>query len=137
MVTSFSFVELRHHLHQDLAWITPAALRSTLIHTVSGGFSCVLKMFLRLVLLGDEGISTAGVPLDIGNETTLLFARVHTVLSDGDGLRQALEWVGASGVKPCWRHWNVMKRGSNRAEFDEEGVYVEISCHALSVFHAP
>jgi hypothetical protein len=32
------------------------------------------------------------------------------LLSDGDGLRQALSWRGAASLKPCIKHPNVCKK---------------------------
>ena len=35
------------------------------------------------------------------------------LISDGDGLRSALDWKGASGLKPCYRHRNVVSKSSD------------------------
>jgi hypothetical protein len=40
----------------------------------------------------------------------LLFARLTNLLSDGDGLRMAFDWKGASSLKPCFKHYNVFKK---------------------------
>ena len=128
MTLSFSFVELRAWLHHDHAWVTPLAIRSTVLAQVQGGWSAILRAFLRLLLIGAEGMQTAGYPVPLGNSQRLLFAKVHTLLSDGDGLRQGLEWKGASGLKCCFRHWNVFDRGSGRAEAGPDELYVETTC---------
>ena len=128
MVVSFSFVELRGRLHHDHAWVTPVAIRSSVIAQVQGGWSAILRAFLRLMLLGTEGLQTVGYPLHIGNSQRLLFAKVHTLLSDGDGLRQGLEWLGAGGLKCCFRHWNVFDRNSGRAAAGPGDLYVETTC---------
>ena len=67
-----------------------------------------MREFLKLLLLGPTGLATAGLPLRIQDEVRLIHATVGAMLSDGDGLRQALQWVGAAGVKPCFRHPNVL-----------------------------
>ena len=113
MCLSFSFEELSPYLHLDAAWVTPVAVRSDLIKEVNGGWSAMLKEYLKLQLLGATGIATGGVPLRIFGNDVLIFAKVGAMVSDGDGLRLALEWNGAAGVKPCFRHPNVLsKRGS-------------------------
>ena len=94
---------------------------------VSGGWSCMLRRYLELQLLSDEaGLMSTGVPLDLCGKAVLLYANLRVLLSDGDGLRSGLQWVGANGIKPCFRHYNVMKKHSGRAVHDD--TYVEIGC---------
>ena len=88
----------------------------------------MLRAFLTTQLLGGAGLSTGGVPLKLRGESHILFARIHSILSDGDGLRQALQWSGAAGVKPCFRHPNVLKRDSDRVGRAGCTDYVEIDC---------
>ena len=85
----------------------------------------MLRAFLRLQLLGTDGLCTVGLPLSIMNVPHLLYDRVGCLLSDGDGIRQALQWLGAAAVKLCFRQWDVMKETSDmdRAEHDAEGLH--------------
>ena len=94
MCLSFSFEELAPYLHYDAAWVSPVAVRSTLIKEVDGGWSAMLREFLMLFLLGKTGLMTAGLPLRIQGGVRFIYATVGAMLSDGDGLRQALQWVG-------------------------------------------
>lgn len=48
----------------------------------------------------------------------------------GDGLRIALQWLGHGAVKPCWSHYNVLRKNSGRAAAG----YVEITCHNPTLF---
>ena len=130
MCLSFSFEELSPYLHFDAAWVTPVAVRATLIKGVDGGWSCMMREFLKLILLGPLGLATAGLPLRIMGEVRLIHATVGALLSDGDGLRQALQWTGAAGVKPCFRHPNVLSNKGNR---DWPG-YVHLHCSDTSKF---
>ena len=134
MCLSFSFEELSPQLHLDSAWFTPAAVLTTTMHKVEGGWSAMLRAFLSLQLLGPTGLSTAGLPLVLGDEAHILFARIGTVLSDGDGLRQALQWSGAGGLRPCFRHPNVLMKNSDRAGRQGGDDYVEIGCADPSRF---
>ena len=54
------------------------------------------------------------------------------MLSDGDGLRMAFDWKGASGLKPCFVHWNVFGKLSDLALRRPE--YVDITCSDCSLF---
>ena len=103
---------------------------------VAVGWSRMLRDYLRLQLLApDAGLQSTGVPLDLGGgRFVVIWARLGTLLSDGDGLRIALQWAGQGGVKPCFRHYNVLRKNSGRAEFDEG--YVEIACHDATKFKA-
>jgi len=94
MCLSFSFQELGHDLFSEDAWFTPIALRTDMMNQVSGGWSCMLKEFLKALLLGPSGFQTAGVALELRGRPALIHARVGQLLSDGDGLRIALQWMG-------------------------------------------
>ena len=111
MVVNLSFLELGHgNLQHDLCWLTCAVVRTTIIKAIVGGWSAMLKQFLLVVLNGREGLSTAGVALTILDRPLALFARLHCLLSDGDGLRQCLDWKGSSGTRPCFRHVNCVSK---------------------------
>ena len=95
----------------------------------------MLRDYLVLQLTSAEsGLQTSGVPLALGEEQhCLLFAKLGMMLSDGDGLRIGLEWMGQGCLKPCWRHLNVLKKGSDLAHTHPDR-YVEISCSDPSLF---
>jgi hypothetical protein len=139
MNLSFSFVELGSALSCDLAWFTPVSVRKTVMQQVDGGWSCMLKEYLKLHLLSPGGLeSAAGVALDLGGgKVAVLHAKVHQILSDGDGLRIAMDWMGHASTKPCWKHYNVFRKGSRLVDAtdpDEEGV--DITCADPLLFKA-
>ena len=111
------------------------AIRSSVLHSVRGGWSAVLRAFLRLLLLGPQGFHSAGYPVSVSGQQRLLYARVQILISDGDGLRQALQWLGASALKPCFRHWNVFNPQSDLADrCPSARRYVEATCADASLF---
>lgn len=112
MVLSYSFLELgQSAMSQGLAWVTAAVARTHgVIDKTPGGWSALLRLFLENLLLGPEGLATAGIPVTVGGRSRLIFAALKNVLADGDGLRQALSWRGAAGLKPCFKHFNVYKK---------------------------
>ena len=129
MCLSFTFDELDEQRDLDLAWITPIAVRNSLVKSVRGGWSNMLRAFLHLLLLDDgQGLQAAGHPLLLRGSTHMLFARVDLMMADGDGLRLALQWLGAGAVKPCFRHWNVLKRQSPLLDHDPRRLYVDTTC---------
>jgi len=164
MVLSFSFLELGQScLSSGVFWSTPVAVRSVIIYKVSGGWSSMLAVVLRRLLLGPAGLATAGVPLPLSSGCHLLFARLSNLITDGDGLpathrsdlsnlivfgntvstgrrsalsfskleiacgiygglsvfaagfRLGFSWRGANSHRPCFRHWNVKRKGSDLA----------------------
>lgn len=134
MNLSFSFRELGPAaLAMDWAWATPVCVRSKMLNKVRGGWSHMLARYLHCHLDGPQGLSTAGVPLQIRGATRVLFACLTNILSDGEGLQKALDWKGASSMKPCFLHSNVLKKDSDLAH-RREG-YVEITCHDCSRFY--
>ena len=110
----FSFVELGSALSCDLAWFSPVSVRTSVIHDVDGGWSCMLKEYLKLQLLSPNGLHN-GVALDLGRgRVVAIHARLHQTLSDGEGLRMALDWMGHASTKPCFRHYNVFRKTATR-----------------------
>jgi hypothetical protein len=118
MNLSFTFRELGNHaLSSELAWFTPVCVRHQQIQLCKGGWSNFLREYLRLQLLGTCGLATGGVPLVLDGEVLLVFAKLTNILSDGDGLRVALDWRGHASLKPCFKHMNVFKKDCYLAIF--------------------
>ena len=135
MNLSFTFRELgQSALCKDWLWMTPVCVRTCILNKVRGGWAHLLKLYMECHLHSTDGIATAGVPIVIGGTTHVLFARVANLLSDGEGLQKALDWKGASSMKPCFLHSNVLKKDSNLAH--RRSGYVEITCHDCSLFRA-
>ena len=133
MVLSYTFRELgQEALGNGLGWITCAVLRSSCIHAVRGGWSCLLRLFLEGQLFGRAGLATVGCPLSVKGNHFLLFAKLTNVLSDGDGLRQAYDWRGASGLKGCVKHYNVWKKASFvSSQIDNLQICVSVQANRL------
>ena len=123
----FSFEELGSALAFDAAWFTPVCVRHSFIKDAAGGWSAMLGEFLKLLLVSPLGMSTAGAALQIGGESVTIFAHLHRLLSDGDGLRAALQWNGANGTKPCWRHYNVYKKAFGLGEASASDAVASVS----------
>ena len=134
MVVNMTFQELGTALQHDTCWWTVAIAKSTCLAQVVGGWSRMLRDLLKLTLCSPTGIQTVGLPLELRGALVTIYAKVGCLLSDADGLRMALQWMGAGSLHPCFRHWNVLKKGCGRAEHDTTGTYVEIQCHDTSKF---
>ena len=135
MVTSYSFLELGlENLGRDAAWMTPAVALHTSIVSTKGGWSCMLKLLLKLLLVGTHGLQTVGVCFIAQGRDFVLFGCLALLLSDGDGLREALDWKGAKGVKLCFRHWNVVNKNMDLVERDPARQYVELKCYDHAKF---
>lgn len=132
MVLSFNFLEVGAMLSIESTWFTCVAVRSSEISKVRGGWPSFLKTFLRRQLLGPFGLGTSGVAIQLQGRPQLLKATLSNLLSDGDGLRSALDWKGSSGLKPCFKHWNIFKKGSDLAH-RRQG-YFEIDCCDVDAF---
>ena len=127
MNLSYTFAELgRRVVSRSAAWITPVSVRATMIKSVAGEWSAMLCCYLRLHLLGPAGISTAGIAVNICGQPLLIHAKLKVLLTDGDGHRMALDWRGSAALKPCFKHFNVWKRGSDLA--NRQAGHVEITC---------
>ena len=125
MVLNFTFRELgAENLGRDAVWMTPVVVKHQVVENVIGGWSRMLKDFLRHMLLGPHGFSTVGVPITNGGNTVMIWAVLGNLLSDGDGLRVSLDWKGAGGLKPCFVHHNVVSKNSDL----QSDRYVDITC---------
>jgi len=131
MVLSFSFLNLgQAALQHDCVWTTPVVVRHKILMLARGGWSEMIRMYINLHLIGPHGISTIGVPVRLNGQPLVIYARMTDLFSDGDGLRSALDWKGAKALKPCYYHWNIIRKAS-----DIEGPeYVDICCADASMF---
>ena len=135
MTLCFSFLELgRRALVMPVCWMFPVVVRAVLYNSVDGGFSNFLKIFLRRMFFGANGLLTAGVPLELFGAPFLLKASLSNLLSDGDGLRAALCWKGANSLRPCMRHWNVTKKGTAILDHDGSAELVDVTCSDFNAF---
>ena len=117
MVLGYCFQELSDEiLCSDYAWLIPIVVRTTKIKRMKGHWSAMLRQYLRVQMLGAHGLATTGVVLMINGAPLHLRAKITDILSDYDGLRQALDWRGANALRCCLRCLNVYKKGSNLAD---------------------
>ena len=126
----FNFIELGPDvLEVDASWFIPIVLRPKLIQNLDGGWSHVLKMFLRRMLVGPQSLTVSGVMVHvvgIEEECFKLQASMATLLTDGEGWMKALQWNGHASMRPDWYHSNVFKKNSGMVS--EELGYVDITC---------
>jgi hypothetical protein len=129
MVLSFNFMELgKRSLSRTITWMVPIVVRHSVIVRIKGGWPNMLKRYLHRQLLGSQsGLTTSGTVVMIGGSPLVIFARLTNLVSDGDGLRDALDWRGANSLKPSFRHSKVLKLDSELADLNPEE-YVEIDC---------
>jgi hypothetical protein len=133
MVMSFTFKELGASAmaNGDL-WLTPVIVRSCIMHDVVGGWSHMVATFLRRALLGPTGLTNAGWVIDFASGPVAIFGGLAAMLTDGDGWRLVFDWRGHGSLKPCFRHWNVLRKNSDLA-WRRPG-YCEISCPDVNQF---
>ncbi len=84
---------------------------------MEGGWARCLRAFLEHILLDPCGLATGGVPLSLDDGPVMLFARLSNVLADGEGLMKGFDWKGASGLKPCVKHNNVVKKVGRTSQY--------------------
>ena len=129
----FTFVNLgQAAMSDDAAWVVPLVIRHSMLQRIVGGWPRVLRAFLRRLMLGPHGLATTGLALRLGDETFVIRARLSNVLSDGEGLKVAFDWKGSSGLKPCIKHYNVFKKGSDLAH--RRPGYCEVTCADATCF---
>ena len=131
MVLAFNFLELGEDiLRNDCTWFVPVVLRSSELEDVCAGWSQALKLVLRRMLVHELGPAKGGIPFSVHGEACIIYATVSDIISDGDGHKQGLEWIGAGGLKPCLLHSNVWSKRSRMDDASE----VLITCHEHDKF---
>ena len=134
MNLAFNFLELGGSLLRiPCTWIIPVAVRATYMSNAIGGWSACLALFLRLLLLGDLGLQSTGVTFLYKGNAYELFGRLKAMLSDGEGLKHALDIMGYNGIRPCLKCQNVLKKNSGLAHLSD-GAFVEVGCSDSSKF---
>ena len=109
----YSFAELGDDaLSVTATWFVPVCVRSVMLKAVEGQWSRVLSLILRKLFMGPEDLQTSGVVVMLNGRSNLIYAKLNWLMSDGDGIRMAYCWKGASGMRPCMVHRNVLKKGT-------------------------
>ena len=135
MCLYFNFIELGHAtLVETATWFCPIVFPTEIEARVPGGWSRILADFLERFCFGPTGFLAAGVPISLDGNTFLLYATLHVLMSDGDGLRKAFAWRGASSMRPCFKHDNCLKKDAGLLDMLPEGWYDITHCIA-SDFH--
>ena len=130
MCTMFNFLELgADALEIDATWFVPLVLRPKIFDKVAGGWSTILKLLLRRMLVGPQSFTVGGlmVPVHLDVEhCSNVQASLCALLTDGEGWMKALQWNGHGSMRPDWRHANIFKKG--RGMTDDALGYVDITC---------
>jgi hypothetical protein len=136
MVVNVTMLQLgqRAIVHND-TWITIAVARTYgLIDQVAGGWSTMLRILVEDLFLGPLGISETGFPLVLPDGATMIYANLGSILGDGDGLRLSYDWRGASSLKPCLLHYNVLRKNCDLLLYGEG--FVDITCADRTAFRS-
>lgn len=115
MCLYFNFLELGSDcLSKTASWYCSCVLSCRMEGLIDGRWTRVFADHLEMFFLGAFGLQNVGVLIQSGSRRSMmLYATLGIIISDGDGLRKALNWRGASSMRPCFRHDNVIKKGTN------------------------
>ena len=135
MSLMFSFADFGPEvLCSDASWFAPIPVLSNIVHKVRGVWSRMLSVHLRYHLLALGGLMSSGAPLVLDGQVFNLRAEARNLSSDCDGHRLSLQWRGASSFRPCWKHCNVLKRGSDLAHRDRFFVFAKVHAQPRADF---
>ena len=120
------------YIHHEEMWHPLAMIQRISIKDVQGGFSAVWRAMVQSLLA--ERLQD-GVPLTFSllgddgqlHETNrLLLCSIGTWIGDLDAIKVTWDCTGSSGLRPCYRCKNVLKRGSGLPEHDS--YFIEVDC---------
>ena len=107
----WSFLELGCDvLSTEEGWFVAATIRQSLLRTIDGGLSSLLRALLESYFFPDErGFNNSGVGLEIeGFGLVKLTAGLEVLLADEPALQEMAMFKGHSGFKPCPLCMNVI-----------------------------
>lgn len=120
------------YIHHEEMWHPLAMIQRISIKDVQGGFSAVWRAMVQSLLaerLQDGVPLTFSLLADDGqlHETNrLLLCSIGTWIGDLDAIKVTWDCTGSSGLRPCYRCKNVLKRGSGLPEHDS--YFIEVDC---------
>jgi len=133
LTLAFNFLELGHAaLAVASTWFVPVSVRTKKLYEAVGGLSNGLARYLKAQLLGDLSIQTVGIAFTYYGRSYTIFARLTNLVADGEGLKLGLDVKGHSGIRPCTRCQNVLRKDSGLAH--RRPGFVEITCADYSQF---
>ena len=126
-----SFMEMGHHLRNELAWLPVAVVRHGLATSTHGGLSgCLLEIFRTC---WGNGRLDLGVLIKTNAGPKIFSYVVGNVLADEAALKATWAVKGASGTRPCIVCKNVLSKGSLQ---NQHAFLVEIDCEDPDKFHS-
>lgn len=120
-------------LMEDATWFCPLVVSTEVESCVEGGWSRIFTDLLERMFFGPTGFLTAGVPIGDESGIMILYAQLGFSISDGDGLRKSTAWKGASSMRPCFKHDNVLRKNSGL--LDRLNGFHEITHHVPTDFN--
>eukprot|EP00438_Fugacium_kawagutii_P010142 Skav224275 [mRNA] locus=scaffold217:56269:58275:+ [translate_table: standard] len=114
-------------VHLEHFWLTLSVIKATDVANCPGGLCSIVSAIIERI----RADTTAGFPVDLLEQPTLIFVSKLLLLSDHEGLRAACGCKGAAGIKPCIKCSNVL--ASHRTE---RPGFVRIDCKDPQLFRA-
>lgn len=129
-------VEMMDFLRREEAWLTIGVIRASHVKKLHGGYSSVARVLLRSLLLGSDGVSSAGVPLHVLGSPRVLYFKFDKLLADEAMTKTIWDVTGHGGLKSCTLQCrNVVhyrrvddEDGVALADMQEGDDLVDISC---------
>jgi hypothetical protein len=116
--TYWSFLEFGLGLSCEFLWMSTHAARSAVVHELDGGISALFTdMILQFFNVGGHNMAN-GIMLEFPDgEQIMFFAKLSTIVADGDALKQIYSIKGSSGNKVCLECKNVLRHMSELAAY--------------------
>ena len=137
IVIVMNFLDVGHDILEcDDSWFIPLVLRSDFLKRASGGWSAILRLFLRRAILITNGFNGCSFFVRFKHEgedrCINIKAKLHTLLTDGEGHQKTMQWNGHAGLRPSFKFANVWKHGANMD--DAAAGSVNITCSDVALF---
>ena len=118
-----SFLDMDQVLSSELAWLPLAFILHDHVDVVSGGMAGTLKKLVEHL----HEQNRWGFSLRFDKDLHWCKLGEFFFHGDLDSIRSSFALKGSAGLRPCPHCNNIIKKGSNLIEFDDEHYFLEIS----------
>ena len=119
-----------HRLCREVTWLPLAAIRTSVVHTIPGGISCVVKLLLRS-LFEELKLTSVGFPIMCDDGPALVRVAFGNLIADEAAIKATFMFKGAAGLRPCLLCQNIVSLHSG---LDDGAFLHTIACDDPSRF---
>ena len=101
----------QHRLCREVTWLPLAAIRTSIVHTIPGGISCVVRHLMKS-MFEDSKWTSVGFPIMADDGPALVRVVFGSMIADEAAIKATFMFKGAAGLRPCLQCKNIVSLNS-------------------------